>query len=158
MKYSIIFLLSLLGIISYAAEQSSLTPAQQVPTISASKAQTPEIPLPSLGSCDEYTDYFIYQCMPFKCRLQIGNQEIYRQMETIGYQDNKCVHNIKFLMLNKAYPPAESYIYCNLSETGRLEMANLFTRYKKGDLKVYTKPTLSPLLKQECQVTKYKKP
>ena len=61
-------------------------------------------------------------------------------------------------MLNKAYSPAESYIYCNLSETGRLEMANLFTRYKKGELKVYTKPTLSPLLKKECQVTKYKKP
>ena len=146
---------------SYAAEQLSPPPAPmaQVPTISVAPAQAPEIPLPSLGSCDEYTDYFIYQCMPFKCRLQVGNyQETYRQMETIGYQDNKCVHNIKFLMLNKAYSPAESYIYCNLSETGRLEMANLFTRYKKGELKVYTKPTLSPLLKKECQVTKYKKP
>ena len=82
MKYSLIFLLLLLGMASYAAEQLSPPPAPmaQVPTISVAPAQAPEIPLPSLGSCDEYTDYFIYQCMPFKCRLQVGNyQETYRQ-------------------------------------------------------------------------------
>ena len=56
----------------------------------------PSIKLPSLGSCDEYTDYFIYKCMPFKCNLPIGNyKDVHREMEIIGEEDGKCIHNIK---------------------------------------------------------------
>jgi len=118
----------------------------------------PSIKLPSLGSCDEYTDYFIYKCMPFKCNLPIGNyKDVHREMEIIGEEDGKCIHNIKFIMRDKRFPPADSYIYCKLSENGKLEMANLFTRYKKGDLKVYTDPMLSKLLKQECEFGNKKK-
>lgn len=148
MKYYIILILIFLG--------GSVSASSQVST--SAPAETPEIHLPSLGSCDEYTDYFIYQCMPHKCSLQIGNYEgVTRVMETIGYKDNLCVHNIVFRMRNKKYPPSESYIYCNLNEQGRLEMANLFTRYKKGDLQAYTNPVMTKELKSQCQFSRHQK-
>lgn len=121
----------------------------------ATSKQTAQIKLPNLGTCDEYTDYFIYKCKPYTCRLQIGNyNNVYRIMETKGEEDGRCIHNIKFEMRSPRFKAADSYIYCKLSENGKLEMANLFTRYKKGDLKVYTDPMLSDLLKKECDYGK----
>lgn len=148
MKYYIILILLLIVKISYAEPQASPEPTTE-----------PEVPLPSLGSCDEYTDYYIYQCTPFKCRLQIGPyQGVEREMEVLGYENNKCVHKIKFIMRNKAYPPSESFISCRLNERGRLQMANLFTRYKKGDLKAYIDPVMPLDLKQQCIFGRTKQP
>lgn len=108
--------------------------------------------LPNLGSCDEYTDYSIYKCIPFKCRMQVANFEgVYREMETFGYQNGLCLHNFSFIIRNKKYPVGEIRMKCKLSENGRLEMANLFTLYKRGDLSVYANPPVSQIVNQECQ-------
>jgi hypothetical protein len=115
-----------------------------------------DAPLPSLGSCDEYTDYYIYKCMPQKCTLQIGAyQGVYREMETLGYDGDVCIHNIRFMIRNKAAPSTDYNLYCKLSENGRLEMANLFTRYKKGEVKVYVDTIMSKELKKECSRVPY---
>lgn len=163
MKYYIILILVIFGGIASASNQAIT--AANADTAAAIKTEAanmppsePEVPLPSLGSCDEYTDYYIYQCMPQKCSLQIGGYVgVTRTMETIGYKDNLCVHNIVFRMRNPKYPSSESYIYCKLNEQGRLEMANLFTRYKKGDLKAYVDPVMSKELKSQCKFSRHQR-
>ncbi len=118
----------------------------------STQATQVEKKLPNLGSCDEYTDYSIYKCIPFKCKLQVGNFEgVYREMETIGYENGLCLHNFSFIVRNKKYPPGEIRMKCSLSENGRLEMANLFTLYKRGNLSIYTNPPVSQIVNQECQ-------
>ena len=150
MKYYLALIFLLIGNFTYAADQLA-EPEETSPGPSAALAN----PLPSLGTCNEYTDYYIYQCMPFKCNLQIGQYEdVYREMETIGYEKDLCIHNIRFIMRNKAFPPAEFNLFCKLSKNGRLEMANLFTRYKKGEIKVYVDTIMSKELKKECNRTK----
>ncbi len=119
----------------------------EVPTIIKKEKKTP-----SLGSCDEYTDYFIYKCMKFKCKLPVGYFEgVTREMETLGYEEDLCLHNYNIVVRNPKFPAGEIRIACKLSEQGRLELANLFTLYKKGELSVYTNPPMSKLLNQECQ-------
>lgn len=148
MKYLLIIFLSIISFCFSVLGNNVNTPSYKQQSATFTK-------LPSLGSCDEYTDYFIYKCKPYRCKLQIANyQNVYRVMETKGEENGKCIHNIKFEMRNPHFKSADSYVYCKLSENGKLEMANLFTRYKKGDLKVYTDPMLSNLLKQECDYGK----
>ena len=107
--------------------------------------------LPSLGTCDEYTDYFIYKCKPFKCRLSVGTMPgVTREMETIGYEGDVCVHKYKFMIRNPHFAPTDIKISCNLSEKGRLEMAKEFTDYKKGKVDVYSNPEFTDTLGKEC--------
>ncbi|MCT4635007.1 MAG: hypothetical protein N4A31_02000 [Rickettsiales bacterium] len=155
--YTILILIVLQGSASASSQAIATSNPNSTTQTQAANIPTaqPEKPLPSLGSCDEYTDYYIYQCMPHKCSLQIGDYVgVTRTMETIGYKDNLCVHNIVFRMRNPKYPPSESYIYCKLNEQGRLEMANSFTRYKKGDLKAYVDPVMSKELKNQCKFSR----
>lgn len=152
MKYYIILILTILQGTTLASGQSIANTSTGAANIPA--AQTDK-PLPSLGTCDEYTDYYIYQCIPHKCSLQIGGYVgVTRTMETLGYKDNLCVHNIVFRMRNPKYPASESYIYCKLNEQGRLEMANSFTRYKKGELEAYVNPVMSKQLKNQCKFSR----
>lgn len=142
---SLFLILITITSISFAAEDEIKT--QPVTRIPEKKAK-----LPSLGSCNEYSDYYIYKCMPFKCSLPVGNFEgVKREMETIGYnEDNTCLHKYSIVVRHPKFPAGEIRMTCNLSERGRLEMSNLFTLYKKGDLSVYTNPPLNNLLNQEC--------
>jgi len=124
---------------------------QEKPAATAEKASEEEKKLPNLGSCDEYTDYSIYKCIPFKCKLSVGNFEgVYREMETIGYKDGLCLHDFSYIVRNKKFPAGEIRMHCKLSENGRLQMANLFTLYKRGDLSIYANPPVNKIINQEC--------
>lgn len=109
-------------------------------------------PLPELGTCSEHTDYYISQCQPFSCFLGIANTPgVYREMTTLGFQGDKCLHKITLKVRHPDFRQGDIHISCKLSPEGRAEMANLFTRYKKGDLSAYTKRSLDPKLGKECR-------
>ena len=106
---------------------------------------------PSLGNCSEYSDYYIYKCQPFKCKLPIGNLDnTYREMETIGYEEGYCVHKYSFIIRAKNIQATDFKMKCKLTEKGKLEMSNLFTQYKKGKTSVYINPPYNELLSKEC--------
>jgi hypothetical protein len=108
---------------------------------------------PDLGTCDEYTDYYIYKCKPFKCELKVGKEnDITRSIETIGFEKDRCVHKYINRIQHPSFPPTEFKISCELSERGLLEMSALFTKYKKGDIEVYINPPYSEVLSQECNI------
>ena len=87
-----------------------------------------------LGTCNEYSDYYIYQCSPFKCELPIKNRPgVLKKMEVIGYQEGKCLYKYSYMIRNPKFPPTDFRLTCKLSERGRLEISNQFTRYKKGE-------------------------
>ena len=106
---------------------------------------------PSLGNCSEYSDYYIYKCTPFKCKLPIAKLvETSRIMEVLQMNDDICYFNYQFVVRDPKYPPTEIKFKCKLSEKGRLEMANQFTKYKEGDISMYMTPPQNPILNQEC--------
>lgn len=106
---------------------------------------------PSLGTCSEYTDYYIYKCTPFKCKLPIARLvETTRIMEVLQKDGDTCYFNYQFVIRDPKYPPTEIKFKCKLSEKGRLEMANQFTKYKEGDIGIYMTPPQNPILNQEC--------
>lgn len=111
-----------------------------------------EVFKPPLGSCSEYTDYYIYKCQPFKCSLNIAKIALTSlEMQVVGMnKDNLCEYNYKYNMRNPKFPPAEIKMKCSLSEAGALEMANQFTQYKNGDLNVYISPPYNEILSKEC--------
>ncbi len=114
-------------------------------------AQIDPTKLPALGSCDPYSDYYIYQCKPFKCKLPIANMPaISREMEVIGYDKDLCLFNYKTMSRNPNFPPSDLKKACRLSEKGRLEMANQFTQYKKGKTEFYSHPPVNDVLGKEC--------
>ena len=118
-----------------------------------SAKEEPKKKPPALGNCDPYTDYYIYKCQPLKCKLPIANMpNVFREMETIGYEKNICLHNYKLIVRNPNYPPTDFKMRCRLSERGRLEMAAQFTNYKKGETDVYTNPPFNETLNQECEM------
>lgn len=131
------------------------SPTQSVPQIQISKEALKESQMktPSLGTCDPYTDYYIYKCQKFKCRLPVGAiTGINREMENLGVEKGLCIHNYKFEIRNPNFPSTDLRVSCKLSEKGRLEMANQFTEYKKGNTKLYANPEFSQLLSKECNV------
>jgi len=108
---------------------------------------------PNLGSCSEYSDYYIYKCTPFACSLPVGKyQGIKRTMETKGFEEDKCVHKYVYVIREKKFPSADIRVECKLSELGRREMAALFTQYKNGNTSVYTYPEMNQVLSKECNV------
>lgn len=147
-----IFILLLTINSSFAVANTAQIPALPTPSASAiNDAKINPKDLPSLGTCDPYTDYFIYKCKPFKCRLPVGAiPGITREMETIGYEKDLCVHNYKFIIRNSHFPPSDLKMSCHLSEKGRLEMSHLFTQYKKGKTDVYANPQFNEILSKEC--------
>ena len=118
-------------------------------------AETTEQPTiveaPSLGDCSEYTDSYIYQCKEFKCRLPLKIPGVVRQIEILGYDGEKCTYRFALIVRHKDYPPVDLRMLCKLSEKGRLEIANQFTRYKKGDTTVYASPETNPIYGKECE-------
>ena len=107
--------------------------------------------LPSLGSCSAYTDYYIYKCQPFKCKLPVAKIAMtYLKMEAIKKTDQGCEYNYQYIIRDPKYPPAEIRMRCILSEKGALEMANQFTDYKKGNVGIYIDPPYSEILGKEC--------
>ena len=121
----------------------------QIPSASAN----PEEPkkLPSLGSCGDDTGYFIKNCIPFKCRLPIGDfPNTYREMEIVGYEGAVCIHKFASIIRNPKYPAVDFRTICKLSEAGREEVANQFISYQKGNLTAYTSPVLSKDVSKEC--------
>ncbi|MEK6734772.1 MAG: hypothetical protein AABY27_06700 [Pseudomonadota bacterium] len=134
-----IFILSILLIfsVSFAVEDKA--------------AQKEEKKKPILGDCSEYTDYYIYKCTPFKCKLPIdGMPGVYREMETIGFEQGYCIHKYKFMIRTRKFTPTDLKMSCKLTEKGRLELANQFTAYKKGDTQIYANPENTDTLNQEC--------
>ena len=143
MKYYFVILLFIINNYCIAVEQ---TPNASPPT------EAVALEKPSLGTCDEYTDYYIYQCTPFKCTLPIaGIEKASREMETIALDNGKCIHNITMYARHEKFRPANFYINCKLSPEGRADMADLFTRYKNGDIKVYQKRIMTETLQKECR-------
>lgn len=155
MKKKFTLLILLLANISFASSEiphSNSPLTAPAPSKSALEdAQIDPSKLPSLGSCDPYSDYFIYQCKPFKCKLNIANMpNASREMEVIGYEKGLCIHNYKLSVRAPNLPPADFKITCRLSEKGRLEASNQFTQYKKGKVEVYSQPPYSETLSTEC--------
>jgi hypothetical protein len=150
MKKFIIIAFILLAKISFAS-----TGAQKAPSFSKEASEDAKIDpsnLPSLGNCDPYSDYYIYQCKPFKCKIPLKNMPgIFRELEIIGYENNLCIHKYKMISKSEKFPPSELKINCRLSEKGRLEIANQFTQYKKGKIEFYTNPPANPVVSSECQ-------
>lgn len=108
---------------------------------------------PSLGTCSEYTDYFIYKCEPFACKLPVaGMPGVTREMETIGYEKGYCVHKYKLSIRNKNFPFTDFKMACNLTKEGRLELANQFTQYKEGKVSVYANPSVNDVVSKECSM------
>lgn len=108
--------------------------------------------LPNLGDCSEFSDYYIYQCQPFKCSLPLANSPgVYREMSTLGFQNDKCIHKISFHIRHENFRQADIHITCKLSEEGRKEMSSLFTRYKNGDITAYTGRSMGRKLGKECR-------
>lgn len=117
----------------------------------ASNAFAKEKALPSLGNCSPYTDYYIYKCKPFKCKLPVAKIAMTSlKMEVIKSTDQGCEYNYQYIIRDPKYPPAEIKMRCVLSEKGALEMANQFTSYKKGEVGVYIDPPYSEILSAEC--------
>jgi len=111
---------------------------------------------PSLGTCGDDTDYLIYNCIPFKCKLPIGNyQATYREMEVLGYEGELCLHKFKIIIRNPRGPVADFPMNCKLSKQGRTDMANMFFRYKNGDINAYagTEPNIT--IGKECIMQNY---
>jgi hypothetical protein len=155
MKNKLTILFFLIANISFATSQTKENESiPVVPSPSASVIEDAKIDpskLPSLGSCDPYSDYFIYQCKPFKCSLNIANMpNASREMEVIGYENGLCIHNYKLSVRAPNLPPADFKITCRLSEKGRLEASNQFTSYKKGKIEVYSQPPYNETLSIEC--------
>lgn len=111
-----------------------------------------EIFIPPLGTCSEYTDYYMYQCKPYKCILPIAKLAMTSiQFQIIGMKEDKsCEIKYTYKMRNPKFPPAEIKMRCILSERGRLEIANQFTQYKKGNLNMYISPPYNETLGKEC--------
>jgi hypothetical protein len=106
-----------------------------------------------LGNCNEYSDYYIYKCQAFKCKLSLGKDlQVWREMETVGYQGGLCIHKYNMIIRHPKFPATSFKNLCKLSERGRLEMAELFTKYKKGDIEVYLNPPFSETLSRECEI------
>lgn len=109
-------------------------------------------PIPDLGTCNEYSDYYIHECHPFKCSMPLANHPgVTREMSTSGFEKNKCIHQIILKVRHENFRQADIKINCKLSTEGRAEMANLFTRYKKGDITAYTNRSFTSILGKECQ-------
>lgn len=152
----IIFIIFLFIVNSHCIASSQVDALSQQTTAPADspQAQSPNLknPLPSLGTCDQYADYYIYKCMPFKCIFNpVGLDGVAREMQTIGMNKNdQCVHKITIYVTHPSFRNAQFNLNCNLSPEGRAEMAKFFTDYKKGDLNAYNKG-FSPLLSKECR-------
>lgn len=163
--YKIIFLLVLNVLVCNTMLASSTpSPAQnanQTPIPTEEKARRSLYPpvhkpnttnLPNLGDCSEFSDYYIYQCQPFKCSLPLANSPgVFREMSTLGYQGDKCIHKISFRIRHENFRQADIHISCKLSEEGRKEMSSLFTRYKNGDITAYTGRSMGRKLGKECR-------
>lgn len=132
------------------ATQSSV-PQAQIPEEVMQKARELPQKMPSLGTCDPYTDYFIYKCQPFKCRLPVGSiPGVTREIEVLGMEKDRCLHNYKFEVRNPHFTNIDLKVSCKLSERGRLEMSHQFTEYKKGNVKIYANPQFNQILSKEC--------
>ncbi len=108
---------------------------------------------PSLGSCSPYLDYYIYKCQAYKCSLNVPKLVRTKlEMEILGEKDGVCLYNYKYIVRNPQIPPAEIKMQCKLSERGKLEMANQFTKFKKGDIGIYINPPVNQVLNSECDV------
>jgi len=118
------------------------------------QAKKEEDKKPDLGSCDEYTDYYIYKCQPFVCKLPVAYLPgVTRQMEVIGFENGACTYKFKIMIRNPKFTPTDIKKICHLSQAGRLEVANEFTQYKKGKVDVYTNPPpSSERLTKECHM------
>lgn len=108
---------------------------------------------PNLGSCSEYTDYYIYKCEPFSCKLPVaGMPGVTREMETTGYEKGYCIHKYKLSIRNKNFPFTDLKMSCKLTKEGRLELANQFTKYKEGETSVYANPSVNDVVSKECSM------
>lgn len=108
---------------------------------------------PPLGTCDESTDYKIYKCQEFKCKMPVisaGN--VKRSMEIVGKEGAICFFNYKIEVRHPKFPPADFSFNCKLSPEGALEVANQFTEYKKGNIEIYNNPPYSEVLNKECEI------
>ena len=106
---------------------------------------------PSLGNCSEYTDYYIYKCQKFKCKLPVAKMtKTFLEMEVVEDAKQGCIYNYQYNIRNPQYPPTEIRMKCTLSEEGKLEMANQFTAYKKGNVGIYIDPPFNEVLAKEC--------
>ena len=106
---------------------------------------------PSLGDCSEYSDYYIYKCQPFKCKLPVAKLvRTTLMMEVIGMEEGLCQYKYQYIIRNPKIPPSEIKMKCSLSERGKLEMANQFTAYKKGNIGIYINPPVNETLNKEC--------
>lgn len=110
-----------------------------------------DTPSPSLGNCSEYSDYYIYKCKPFKCKLPVAILiKTTLEMEVIGNEGESCLYKYKYIIRNPKIPPSEIKMTCSLSQRGKLEMSNQFTNYKKGNVNVYVNPPVNEILNKEC--------
>jgi len=108
---------------------------------------------PSLGTCDQYTDYYIYKCQPFKCKLPIqGFPGVFREMETIGYEKGMCLHKYTLVIRSDLFPSTDLRYTCRLSEAGRVKLAHHFKRYKEGDIEIYSNPPATDSSSDECSL------
>lgn len=155
---SIFLLLFTFNNYCYADATQKTAKTKEVAASTSQQLTPPPLPeakapptLPDLGTCSEYTDYYIYQCQPFTCSLPLAKSPgVRREMSTLGFQGDKCLHEIIIRVRHESFRQADMRIHCALSQEGRAEMANLFTRYKKGNLAAYTNRSLGPKLKKEC--------
>ncbi len=108
---------------------------------------------PPLGNCDENTDYKIYKCEVFKCKMPIVSVgDVKRTMEVVGMDKGLCIFNYKLEIRHAQFQPSDFRFACKLSSNGALEMANQFTEYKKGNIEIYNNPPYSEILNKECAV------
>jgi hypothetical protein len=109
--------------------------------------------LPPLGNCSEDTDYKIYKCQAFSCKLPvISDGNVTRNMEVIGYDVDLCLFNYSLEIRHKNYPSVDFRFRCRLSSEGVLEMANQFSEYKNGNLDIYNNPPYNETLTKECSL------
>jgi len=145
-----VFLFSILSQLSYSEDAANSTKQTlAIPALPPAKAP---IKPPVLGTCSEYTDYYIYECIPFTCSLPVpDNPEVSREMTTTGMNGEYCVHNITYKVRHESFNKKDIKIHCMLTQEGRAEAANQFTRYKQGLTGVYKSRATSPRLKKECR-------
>ncbi len=149
----ILFIFAFLATYFSALAKENMLPVPQASKEAQEEAKIDPSKLPSLGTCDPYTDYYIYKCQPFKCRLQVADYAgAIRQMEALGLDENGlCQFNFKLEVNAPNFPKAELRFKCKLSTKGVLEMANQFTQYKKGKIEYYSNPPVNDILNKECR-------
>ena len=153
MKKFLIVLLIILSNLSFAGEDKKgvSTPNFSKEALNITKATQNKTP--PLGNCDESTDYKIYKCKAFKCKMPIVSVgDVKRTMEVVGMDKDLCLFNYKLEIRHPQFQPSDFRFACKLSSNGVLEMANQFTEYKKGNIEIYNNPPYSETLNKECAV------